>query len=187
MAFLDEVMASSILDAMTGQEGDRKGKTASTRRRRGLEALAGTLPRVAARALGRRGFADAGLIADWPKVVGSELAASCAPLRLSFPNRQERREGSLLLRVEPAAALELQHLAPLLLERINIYFGYRAVAQLKFLQGPLRQSRRPKRTPTPAKLSGEDPLSDRLSEVKDQELETALRRFSESFRARQKR
>lgn len=163
------------------------GKAAVTRRRRGLEALAGNLPGVAARALGRRGFADAGLLAAWPQVVGRDLAESCAPLRLSFPNRQERRDGNLLLRVEPGAALELQHLAPQLVERVNVYFGYRAVDRLTIQQGPLPRHRRPPPLRKLEKLKGDDPLNGRLEAIDDEALRESLRRFSESFRARQKR
>ena len=177
---------------MTRQQppGKSKGtanKGAVTRRRRGLEALAGSLPGVAARALGRRGFADAGLLAAWPQVVGKDLAESCAPLRLSFPNRQERRDGNLLLRVEPGAALELQHLAPQLLERVNVYFGYRAVARLTLQQGPLPRHRRPKPAAALEKLQVDDPLNRRLEQIDDDSLRDSLRRLSESFRARQKR
>jgi len=172
---------------MARQQQDSKNKAAATRRRRGLEALAGSLPQVAARALGRRGFADAGLLSAWPQVVGKDLAESCAPLRLSFPNRQERRDGNLLLRVEPAAALELQHLAPLLIERVNVYFGYRAVARLTIRQGPLPRRRRLDAAPVLEKLKADAPLNRRLQAIDDEALAGALRRLSETFRARQKR
>jgi len=172
---------------MTRQQQPGKSKSAVTRRQRGLEALAGTLPGVAARALGRRGFADAGLLAAWPQVVGKDLAESCAPLRLSFPNRQERRDGNLLLRVEPGAALELQHLAPLLVERVNVYFGYRAVARLTIQQGPLPQRRRTPSAPRLETLKNDDPLNRRLEAIDDETLRRSLRHLAESFRARQKR
>jgi len=178
---------------MTRQQPSNKNKAAAAnksaviRRRRGLEAIASTLPRVAARALGRRGFADAGLLAAWPQVVGKDLAESSAPLRLTFPNRQERRDGNLLLRVEPGIALELQHLAPQLVERVNVYFGYRAVARLTLQQGPLPNRRPPEPKTVIKKLGTEDPLNRQLEQIDDEELRTTLERFSESFRAQQKR
>ena len=45
----------------------------------------------------------------------------------------------MTLRCLGAMALELQHQTPMLLERINSYFGYRAVAQLRLVQGSLRR------------------------------------------------
>ena len=80
------------------------------RRGNGLKALAGDLPRVTKTAVGRRGFADGALLADWPRIVGNDLARASEPLRLSFPKRQERSSGTLVLRVEPSLAITLQHL-----------------------------------------------------------------------------
>ena len=48
------------------------------------------------------------------------------------------RGGTLHVRVGSGAlALELQHLEPVVIERINTYFGYRAVERLKLVHGPL--------------------------------------------------
>jgi hypothetical protein len=43
-----------------------------------------------------------------------------------------------------AAALELQHLKPQILDRINSHFGYAAVAELRFKQGSAMRSARSK-------------------------------------------
>ena len=59
-----------------------------------------------------------------------------------------RSGGTLLLQVGGAAALELQHAAPQLLERINTYFGHQAVRQLRLLQMPLP----PATVPQPPRL-----------------------------------
>jgi hypothetical protein len=104
--------------------------------RRGARALAAVMPKVTARAFARRGFTEAGIIADWPAIVGAALAASCRPQKLAF-ERGKRSDGTLHLRVAGALATEVQHLAPQIVERVNGYFGYRAVARLKIVQGPL--------------------------------------------------
>lgn len=84
----------------------------------------------------RRGFAEASLLADWATIVGPSLARRCQPLRLDHaPGR--RTGGTLLVRVGGAAALELQHATPQILERINAYFGRRVVRQLRLLQMPM--------------------------------------------------
>lgn len=84
----------------------------------------------------RRGFAEASLLADWAMIVGPALARRCQPVRVDHaPGR--RSGGTLLVQVGGAAALEIQHAAPQLLERINAYFGHKAVRQLRLLQMPL--------------------------------------------------
>ena len=127
---------------------------------------------------GKRGLAEANLLADWPTIIGTEQAQICQPDRLTFP-RGERRDGTLHLRVAPIAALELQHDAPRLIERINSYFGYAAVADLRLLQTPLKNRKaapplRPRKSLDREQLSQ---LTDRLESVKDPEMRLTLNRL----------
>lgn len=155
-------------------------------RRAGLRALAVSLPRVTKRLFGKRGFAEGGLAADWPGIVGAELATRCRPGKLAFARATERREGTLTLRVEAPFATEVQHLAPQIMERINGYFGYRAVARLLLKQvayspqpailGPATQPT--KSEPVP-EMTPE--LAARLETVEDPELRAALGRLGRAL------
>ncbi len=148
------------------------------RRRGGLRALASELPRIAAPVLGRRGLATAQLIAEWESIVGAELAAKISPDRLIFPTG-ERRDGTLRLRVASGLAPEVQHRSPLIIERINGFFGYRAVARIALTQGP--PARAPARPAPPAlrPLRPEEAgaLERRLAGIRDPGLREALRRL----------
>lgn len=157
-------------------------------RRGGLRPLGGIAQPLARKALGKKGQALAAFLADWPSVVGEETAAYCLPQKLSFPDRERKREGTLTLRVANQSwATELQHLEPLLLEKINVYFGYTAVARLRFTSGPLpeRTFRRPPPPPErevpPAERAA---LEERLSAIRDPELREAMRRLGERLLAR---
>ena len=166
-------------------DNQAKPQTGLDRRRAGLRALGANMPKIARRALGRRGFSDAGLIADWQNVVGTTIARCSQPLRLTFARTKERRDGTLLLRVVPGFALELQHLEPQLLERINSHFGYSAVAKLKFQQGPLAGIARVRpRRPRPLPPALESELSDKLVEVEDESLRLCLERLGRSFHSK---
>ena len=97
------------------------------------------LRRVLEPAARRRGLAEAKLLTEWPTIVGPALATRCHPIRLS--SRSDRPGGMLVLHVAGAAALELQHSEPQILERINGYFGYGAVGRLRLIQAPLPRTR----------------------------------------------
>jgi len=106
--------------------------------------------------LGGRGFAEAGLITEWAAVVGADIARMSRPIQLAFP-RGERKGGVLTVACSGAAALELQHLKPQILDRVNTHFGYGAVSEIRFKQGealrraPRRpESRKPTETETAA-------------------------------------
>jgi hypothetical protein len=122
------------------------------RRGGGLRRLPDLLGRVLDPAARRRGLAEARLLTEWPAIVGPELAARSQPVRLT--HRSDRPGGVLSLHVAGAAALELQHSEPQVLERINGFFGYRAVIRLHLVQAP---PPRPRGRPAPA---SRPPLTD---------------------------
>lgn len=151
-------------------------------RRPGLRALATAVPRVTAAAGVRRGFARAQVISHWGEIVGAQLARHSLPERLIFP-RGQRHEGTLHIRIEGALALELQHLEPLVIERINGFFGFRAVARLALRQGPLPRARRLPKAAPPRKLTAaeENGLAARVAAVNDPDMRAVLERLGRSI------
>lgn len=168
-----------------GQQGKsksapRRRATPGERKSRGLLSVAASLPKIAAPALRRRGFAEARLITDWPAIVGEMLARETMPQKLVFP-RGSRTDATLHLRVAPGFALELQHLAPQVVDRINAFFGFRAVAGLRYLQGPLPPRESPRRIPRPSVSDAESArLESGLTEIEDEGLRAALRSLGRS-------
>lgn len=112
----------------------------------GLRPVAGLIPAITRKAFEKHGFAAASLITDWAGIVGSQTARLTRPERLKWPRpldtggdpddaaRSGRPGATLVLRVDPAAALEIQYRTAQLLERVNAYFGYRAVSDLRIVQ-----------------------------------------------------
>lgn len=147
------------------------------RRGGGPRTLGTVMPRAASSVLRKRGFAQGAIVARWSEIVGPELAAQSAPERLVFPRDGTPGGATLHVRAGGALALELQHLAPIVLERVNGFFGYQAVARLSLHQAPL-----PKATPRPPKRRPRELASDEkialdtaVSGMADPELRTALR------------
>ena len=98
--------------------------------------LARFLPRLTKPAFKARGFFTGAVLTRWPDIVGAELSRMSAPERLHFP-AGAAANATLTLRVAPGYAPDIQHLEPLIIERINTYYGFRAVARLKLMHGPL--------------------------------------------------
>lgn len=101
--------------------------------RRGLQRLGRVIGRIASPALRKRGFVHAGIVNRWSAIVGEELSRASAPRRISWPTRRAE-PGVLHVRVESARATELQHMTPLIVERVNAYFGYRAIGAVRLIQ-----------------------------------------------------
>ena len=138
-------------------------------RRPGLRAAGLAASRLAAPIVAARGGGVlARLKAEWPAVAGAETAAATWPTALG-------RGGVLRLLVAPAQALELQHRTPLLIERINLFFGRPAVTRIALVQGPLplppERPRPVSEPPSPQETAG---LERQVAAVADTELRAAL-------------
>ena len=107
-------------------------------------------------ALARQGFASTGIVVHWAEIVGAEIAAHAEPMRMAWPRRvheDEPEPATLVLRVEGPVALEIQHLSGVIIEKVNRFFGWRAVGRIQIRQAPLRAARAegPARAPGPGR------------------------------------
>jgi len=92
----------------------------------GPRGIAGLVPAITRPAFRKRAPATAQLLSDWAIIVGPAIAAVSAPKKLLA--------GSLTVTCTGPIAMELQHLAPELLQRINSHFGQMIVTRLRFVQ-----------------------------------------------------
>jgi len=114
-------------------------------------------------ATARQGFSDVDLLLYWDDIVGERLAAMAQPVKLNWPARKDRgydtdfsiasgrrvttspstlstSKATLVLRVDPAFALDLQHESGVLIERINAHLGWNCIGRLVLQQGPVTRS-----------------------------------------------
>ena len=140
-------------------KGDPTGKEAAARHPFGPRPIGALVPGVTRPAFRKQSPAAAQLLADWPLIVGPALAATAQPKRF--------QAGTLTLGCTGPAALELQHLAGPLIERINGHLGRPLVQRLRFVQeasppAPSAQTRRPRARPIAIEGLPDGPLRDAL-------------------------
>jgi len=154
---------------------------------RPLAEIVGALMTPACR---RRGIANAALMLDPADIFGARFARSAAVERIVWP-RGSRIDGepdgatatgaTLVVRADAATALALQHVAPQIIERVNILIGWPAVERLRLTQahGPPRRPRGP--APQPGRPAADAPVPERLAApvegVDDPDLKAALARL----------
>ncbi len=152
----------------------------------GPKAIAEFSRQLTRKPLGKRGFAEASLVTNWPEIVGVAQAQGSLPLKIAFP-RDERAGGVLHVRVATGGlATEFQYRKELIVARVNSHFGYGAVADLRITQGHV-PPRPPKRTtPPPPVLPAEQEsaLQSSLSVVEDDDIREALARLGRRLAAR---
>jgi hypothetical protein len=134
-------------------------------------------------AFAKQGFASTELVTRWAEIVGTEIAAHSEPEKIQWSrphDGQTPQPGTLVLRVEGPAAIEIQHLSGVLLERVNRFFGWQAVGSLRLRQAPLgRKVPKPLPAPDPdatARMAAE------LTDIKDENLRDALARLGAAIK-----
>lgn len=122
----------------------------------------------------QNGFVQARILLEWEYIVTSQFAQFCTPLKVTFPLKQ-RSNGRLLLKATSSMATEISYLEPLILSRINQYFGYQAISKISLLQGPIARkasSQKPLRRPLPEAIQAN--IENHVQPIKDDRLRAAL-------------
>jgi len=172
-------MAWSAAMAKSPRPDSAKEASAKEAPRRGYARAAGDLVgEVAGVTFKRFGFVQGAVVSRWAEIVGERYARVSTPESIRFPAGR-KSGGTLTLHVEGAHAPLLQHLGPLIIERVNRFFGYEAVVQLSFRQGRASSAAaRPKRN-LPAPVPRE--LGEGLRQIADPELRACLESLASSL------
>lgn len=152
-----------------------------------------TVGKLVGKSFAQRGFASAELVTRWAEIVGSDIAAHSEPLKIQWtrPVRAPsaangttaeagQEPGTLVLRVEGPAAIEIQHAADVICERVNRFLGWRAVMRIALRQAPLRRGERKAVRAIDAAAAAEIAAS--LPDVADDDLRQALARLGAAVR-----
>ena len=132
----------------------------------------------------KAGFGEGDILMHWEDIAGERLAAVCEPLRLQWPHRpsapvdgKPAEPASLVVLVEGAFALEIQHVAPLIVERINARLGWRCVGRLILRQGPVRRRAARRQRPEPPPPQAVAAAASVTAAIADENLRAALTRL----------
>lgn len=123
------------------------------------------------------GMGTARLLTQWESVVGPRLAGRTLPEKLSFP-KGKKTGGTLTIAAENGFATELQHMQPLILERLATYFGYQAITRIAISHTYIPAAATPPTPPVKKVLPDCTALADT---VDDPELKAALQSLAKTL------
>lgn len=153
-------------------------------KRKPIVALSTLASGLLAESFAKQGFASSELVTRWPEIVGADVAEHAQPLKIQWRRPAEgdpQEPGTLVMRVEGPAAIEIQHLAGVILERVNRFFGWAAVDRIAMRQAPLK---RPK--PRPSRVIDAEEaakIAQTLPAIEDEDLKQALARLGAAIKA----
>lgn len=163
------------------------GREYSRPRGGGAKAVGDLMPQIGRTAFRRFGFVQSSVVTRWPEIVGERHARVCAPEAIRFPPG-EKSEGILQLVVLPAHAPIIQHVIPEIVERVNRFFGYNAVARVKLRQGTVKAQDADSRPAAPPSLKPIPmELGDSLRDIGDPEMRAVLEGLARSLGQQEER
>lgn len=158
-----------------GPEKSRARRDAAADRPRvgGSRAIADLMPDIGRAAFRKFGFVQSSIVTRWADIVGGHYAGVTAPESIRFPVGK-KAGGTLQLTVMSGHAPMIQHVLPDIIDRVNRFFGYAAVAKVAMRQGEVL-STAPERRPPPRNLKPIPvELGDSLRDIGDPELRAVL-------------
>jgi hypothetical protein len=134
----------------------------------------------------RHGFASAEIVTHWEDIVGAEIAANSEPIKITWPRQNDADDpepATLVLRCQGPAAIEIQHLAGVIVERVNQFLGWRAVDRVALRQAPLARRAKPP-PPPPVDAQEARRIADQMTGISDESLRAALGRLGAAVKRR---
>ncbi|MGO4574048.1 DUF721 domain-containing protein [Microvirga sp. 2TAF3] len=138
--------------------------------------------------LAAQGFATSDVIVAWPDIVGERLAGFTQPLKIEWKRKGPHADpetrpdpATLVVRVESAFALEMQHLAPVVIDRVNTYYGWRCIGKLVLKQGPVRRAEKKRPVVRPLSDADRERVGAAIGPIEDETLKAALDRLGQAI------
>lgn len=128
-------------------------------------------------------FVEADILLNWRDIVGLEMASFAYPIKVKYNHRENIR--TLYIEVPVGGfALEMQHKEGYLLEKLNAYFGYKAVHKINISQNiKLKPQIKPvKKAQEEITLNEEEKkyMEDVVADIKDEKLKEILTKLGKS-------
>ena len=131
--------------------------------------------------LARRAGINSALLGSWDEIAGEDFADCTRPEKIAWArgggDDGNFRPGVLTVACEGARALFLTHAQGELIQRINSFFGFAAVHQLRIVQKPVYQPVKRSCTPPPLKGEAARKLEGMMQGLEDEKIRKAIARL----------
>ncbi len=126
----------------------------------------------------------------WPDIVGSYFKIYSEPKNITRLPDYENDLGETIYKshlnvnVAPAAALEFQHFKDTIIEKINSYFGYKAINDLRIQQNYLPKDEdfnKNKSKMMPVSLEESELISNEIESLQNNELKDSLMKLGKNI------
>ena len=150
--------------------------------------LSDLVPGLTKDILGKKSLLFGKMLSEWAHIAGADIAAKTMPLDLKYAKKLDKKsQATLHLAVQSAYALEISYQKALLIERLNMFFGYPAIKDIKMVQqNNIMNNKKPSsKPPRPLTMQEERVLDEMVGGIQENDLQTALKNLGKAITSRQ--
>jgi len=137
------------------------------------------------------------MLAEWEHIAGPDIAAQTTPMELKYSRPASKKKdgdkgdktppkATLVLAVQPAFALELSYQKDLLAERLNVFFGYSAIKDIKIVQHSGVMDNKKIKAPLtrPLTMQEQQKIDALVGDIQENDLQIALKNLGKAIVSR---
>ncbi len=152
---------------------------------RGFQSLGDIVEQSISPMFERKGAVQAKIYSKWSTIVGEGIAQKTSPSKITYAGK-EKSIGTLHINVFSADALEISYMEGVLIEKIAVFFGYKAIDKIKIKQKPYDKNAQA--TWNEKKILAPESdhpriSSDLMEQIEDEDLQKALSSLSRSVKS----
>lgn len=159
--------------------------------------LSAIVPAIAGGIFGRKSLLFGQMLGQWVHIAGADIASCAAPLDIKYAAGRQTtlknkattkdRQAVLHIAVQPARALEVSYQKSLLIERLNMFFGYAAIKDIKIIQNSEVMNTKRLSKPFARRLTPheEGEIDGLVAGIGENDLQIALKNLGKAIRSRQ--
>ena len=145
----------------------------------GLRPFSSSIPKTLKRHLRKGSYNYSNIIDNWTKIVNRKISDICYPITIKIG--KEMKDGILVLNVIHGKELEIEYEKNEIIEKINSFFGYNCINNIKL---KIIQNKMKKRNVTFPKIKYLDKVEKKMNNVKDDKLKNSLKNFIKAYNER---
>ena len=147
----------------------------------GLRPFSSSIPKTLKKHLKKGGYNYSSIVDNWTKMVNKKISDSCYPITVKMG--REMKDGTLVLNVLHGKELEIEYAKKEIIDKINSFFGYNCIGQIKLKITQDKIERNEKIFP---KIKNLSKIKEKMSRVNDNSLKSSLNNFLKAFNERNK-
>ena len=95
--------------------------------------IGNSLPKIVDKNIKEKNFIVLSLIKKWKEIIGNNIAEFCWPTKVVFSN-VENSKGVIFLKTRRGRSMEIEFKNEEIIEKLNQYFGYKAINKVSVVQ-----------------------------------------------------